>query len=99
MIEPSGADRSQKLQRLHSLRRKIPYISKSALHDILADIHEHGLPEMLRPKQMQEATQTFLAGMNGYGPLFKEFEATTVKGGAVKFLLLNIFTLLHAVCQ
>ena len=98
-MKPSGADRSQKLQRLHSLRRKVPYASKSALHGILADIHEHGLPEMLHPKQMQEATQTFLAGMNGYGPLFKEFEATTAKGGVVKFLLLNVVTLLHAVCQ
>ena len=81
------------------MRRKVPYASQSALHGILTDIHANGLPDMVHRKQMQEATQTLSAGMSGYGPLFKEFEATTVKGGVVKFLMLNIFTLLHAVCQ
>ena len=87
----SAKERPEKLQRLNSLRRAAPYCSKNALHGLLQDIQEHGLPELSDPKQMREATRSYLSKKEAYGPLFEEHEAKTVAGGTATFLLLNVF--------
>ena len=92
-------ERPSKLQRLHSLRRATPFCSKSALHGILKDISQHGVPEMSGPKEMREATRSFLSRYNTYGPLFVEHEAKTTEGGLATFMLLNVFSLLEGVCR
>ena len=95
----SAMERPAKLQRLNSLRRAAPYCSKNALHGLLQDIHEHGLPELSDPKQMREATRSYLSKKEAYGPLFEQHEAKTSAGGIVTFLLVNVFSLLDGICR
>lgn len=95
----SAIERPEKLQRLNSLRRAAPYCSKNALHGLLQDIHEHGVPELSDPKQMREATRSYLSSKESYGPLFEEHEAKTVAGATATFLLVNVLSLLDGICR
>ena len=45
--DAAASGRPAKLQKLHDLRRGVPYVSKSALEGILKTIQEKGLPEVV----------------------------------------------------
>ncbi|CAE7588832.1 unnamed protein product [Symbiodinium sp. CCMP2592] len=57
------------------------------------------MPEMTDPKQMREATRSYLGKKEAYGPLLEKQEAKTVSGGTVAFWLVNVFSLLDGICR
>ncbi|CAE7031077.1 unnamed protein product [Symbiodinium sp. CCMP2592] len=57
------------------------------------------MPEMTDPKQMREATRSYLGKTEAYGPLLEKQEAKTVSGGTVAFWLVNVFSLLDGICR
>ena len=68
MVESTKRD--EQLQRLHGLRQAVPHFSKSALHHILTDVAENGLPDLMHPKAMREGADLELNKHTAYGPLF-----------------------------
>ena len=92
----AAAERPQKWQRLNTLRRSIPYCSKSSLHAILQDVAENGIPEHHHPKQMRQAVEADLKRWDAYGPLLHSVEMTTLKGQKVGVQVVNFFSFLHA---
>ena len=91
-----ASERRQKWQRLNTLRRSVPHCTKSALHAILTDVAEHGVPQHHAPKQMRQAAETDLLQWNAYGPLFLSLPMQTMKGKAVTVEAVNFFSFLHA---
>ena len=95
MSEPSEP-REKKLKRLNDLRRNVPHVSKSALHQILTDVREHGIPELKHQKAMRESVDLELNACNAYGPLFMTRQLKMTNGGIADFTLVNVLTLLYA---
>ena len=89
--------RASKLQRLNSFRRSVPYCSQSALAEILANVAEHGLPDLHGKKHMREAADTVLDGCNAYGPLFKTVEVRCLDGAMAKMTIINVFSWLAGI--
>ncbi|CAE6944933.1 unnamed protein product [Symbiodinium sp. CCMP2592] len=57
------------------------------------------MPKLTDPKQMREATRSYLGKKEAYGPLLEKQEAKTVSGGTVAFWLVNVFSLLDGICR
>ena len=91
-----ASETQHKWRRLNTLRRSVPHCTKSALHAILTDVAEHGIPEHHAPKQMRQAAETDLLQWDAYGPLFLSLSMQTVKGKAVTVEAVNFFSFLHA---
>ena len=90
------ASRLAKFARLENLRRSTPYVSQNALEGIIADIKEHGLPEVSSRASMQRATQESLQKHHCYGPLLEEHCFAKNDGGQCVALLTNVGTYLAA---
>ena len=91
-----SGQRDQQLRRINGLRRAVPHVSKSALHHILTDVAEKGLPELSHPKAMRESTDAELKKHAAYGPLFLSKRMTMTDGTQSDFVIINFLTLLYA---
>ena len=87
------ADRSAKLRKLNSFRRKLPHVSASALSSILDEIHQNGVPDMRRRKHMLQATALELEEITPYGPLIHDVELHGIDGdvSAVLYIIPAFF--------
>ena len=62
-------NRDVKLRRLEAFRRSKPHCSASALSQILADIKQHGLPELTNRDSMREGRDRLATLMTPYGTM------------------------------
>ena len=67
--QSTAMERPQRLQRLESMRRDLPYASASALSGLLQHIQKHGLPDLVQRKHFKEASAKELEQHCTYGPL------------------------------
>ena len=88
---------SSKLQKLETLRRTVPYCSKSALSEILDIVAAEGVPELHVPKHMRQAAESSLQQCAAYGPLLKDVEVRTLAGNMVTMTIVNVFSLLAGI--
>ena len=56
-------DRPAKLRRLEDIRRKLPYLSASALASLIKDFEDQGIPELSQRKHIQEAKKLLWASI------------------------------------
>ena len=91
----SSNERAEKLQKLHDFRFRMPHMSKTALHTVLASIKEEGSLELSRREHMHEALSAELAQHNAYGPLIETLHLCTKSGQQTDILLCNGLSLLH----
>ena len=89
------ADRSAKLRKLNSFRRKLPHVSARALSSILDEIHQNGVPDMRRREHMLQATALELEEITPYGPLIHDVELHGIDGDVSTVLYINPFALLY----
>ena len=91
--------RPSKLRRLEDLRRSNPYVSSSALSNIVKDIHNHGLPELHQPEHMKQARDSRLAECRAYGPVIDHAPIMHKDGTERKLLLINMFSLMQGLFE
>ena len=94
-MSANSPNRPAKLQRLNQLRRSVPHVSKSALEAIIADVKEHGVPDVSGRKDMLVATRSELHQINAYGPLLHVEHIVTKVGGTEPILMVNTLSYLH----
>lgn len=94
----SNEGRPQKLQKLDNFKRKLPYISASALSAFLQEVKESGPPELGTRKQIQEATQNALAS-SVYGPMILKAHAIGLDKSSKEIAFVNPLTLLAAAME
>ena len=99
MEASSSGSRPAKLRRLEDLRRGNPYVSSSALSNIVKDIQQHGLPELHQRKHMQQARDARLDEHTGYGPLTGKINVMLKDGKKGEIMVVNIFTFLQALYE
>ena len=93
--DAAASGRPAKLQKLHDLRRGVPYVSKSALERILKTIQEKGLPEVVHAKAMLEAARKEMSSWNAYGSLLQTCKVINVHGAEQDLMFVNFHSLLH----
>ena len=94
----SKDERPAKLQKLDAFKRKLPYISASALAAFLGDVKESGPPELGNRKQIQEATAHALKS-TAYGPMVTQAPAKLSDGNTRDILYVNPLSLLAAAVE
>ena len=94
----SKDDRPSKLQKLDTFKRKLPYISASALAAFLSEVKESGPPELGNRKQIQEATEHALKN-TAYGPMLSQSPAVQLDGQTKGILYVNPLSLLTAAVE
>lgn len=87
-------ERSAKRRRLTSMRRSLPHMSASALAAVLAEIHEHGLPERISRWDIGKATQELMEEPTPYGPLLQSIELVSTSGKPMQLQVANFLALL-----
>ncbi|CAK9069363.1 Uncharacterized protein SCF082_LOCUS34740 [Durusdinium trenchii] len=90
------AQPNKKLKRLNDLRRQVPHCTKEALHKILENVEEFGIPEAHAPRDMRQAAYEELAQWDAYGPMLITKELVVSAGSQVTLTIVNFLTLLHA---
>ncbi|CAE7225989.1 unnamed protein product [Symbiodinium sp. CCMP2592] len=93
--DAAASGRPAKLQKLHDLRRGVPYVSKSALEGILKTIQEKGIPEVVHTKAMLEATRKEISSWNAYGSLLQTCRVIDVHGAEKDLMFVNFHSFLH----
>ncbi|CAE7257793.1 unnamed protein product [Symbiodinium sp. CCMP2592] len=93
--DAAASGRPAKLQKLHDLRRGVPYVSKSALEGILKTIQEKGIPEVVHTKAMLEATRKEISSWNAYGSLLQTCKVIDVHGAEKDLMFVNFHSFLH----
>ena len=74
------ADRPGKIAKLQSLRTRLPYISQSALSQILQIAEHEELPGSSTRKDIRRARDETVAQMTPYGPLHQKITIPTSNG-------------------
>ena len=89
------SERHNKLRKLEGVRRRVPYVSQSALHAILAEVDRCGVPELHQRTHMREASRLALQQCSLYGPLLLPVKAARLRQeGDEDLLLVNALSLL-----
>ena len=70
-------ERLAKLRRLDDFRRRVPYVSMSALAAVLQDIEEHGAPDLGSRESMARATSAQLRMDTPYGNMLTQLEVVS----------------------
>ena len=78
--------RAAKLRRLETFRRKLPYLSCSALEQVLNLVQKEGCPELHSRKNIKQAVDVTLQDLSSYGQLIEDVEVITISGGRKEFL-------------
>ena len=92
-------ERASKLQKLHSFRKALPSMSKTALAAVLHEVQQHGPPELSTTGAMVEAQRLELAKHNAFGELIFSQEFITSADSAVELLVVNPLSYLHGAVQ
>ena len=74
----------------------MPHCTKEALHKILENVEEFGIPEAHAPRDMRQAAYEELAQWDAYGPMLITKELVVSAGSQVTLTIVNFLTLLHA---
>lgn len=91
----ASKDKPLKLRKLNEFRRRLPHVSVSALNRMLADIAEHGVPELQRRNSMREATKALIEADNPHGPHIVDLEMEMAGGGKCNVPAVNPFAYLY----
>ena len=89
--------RAAKLRKLENFRRQLPYLSCTALEQILNLVQKEGCPELHSRKNIKEAVDLTIDDFFSYGPCVEQLEVTTVTGDIKKIPVLNLPTFLQGV--
>ena len=87
--------RAAKLRRLETFRRKLPYLSCSALEQVLNLVQKEGCPELHSRKNIKQAVDVTLQDLSSYGQLIEDVEVITISGGRKRIPMLNLPTFLQ----
>lgn len=85
MAEPRAA----KLRRLEQFRRRVPYVSASALSAILAEVDRAGVPDARSRRDMRDARNLEVDDATPYGPLFHVSDLPAVNGGTIPLRIVH----------
>ena len=93
------ASKSERAIQLASLGRA-SYASKSAIHQLLAHIDTHGLPETYSRAAQYKARREICRNpaSTEYGPLVTDVQATLLDGSLQRFSMQNVFAFLQYAC-
>ena len=94
-----ACEREAKLRRLNTFRRDLPYVSASALSSILAEVKQHGVPELSNGSQLAEATSSEMAAPTPYGPLVTEVKVASKTLESISMLTVNPLSLIYRAAQ
>jgi hypothetical protein len=95
----SAGDRFKKLKSLNELRRRCPHMTASALAEVLADVAEHGVPDLHARGHIAESAANEIEQHNAYGPLISGVPAKLKDiDDSMEIIIANPLTLLQAVC-
>ena len=89
-------DRPAKLRRLEDIRRKLPYLSASALASLIKDFEDQGIPELSQRKHIQEAKKVAVSKHHAYGPLIGDIPMVYNDGSSKNMLVVNLLSWLQA---
>ena len=92
----SSVDRSCKLRKLETLKRKVPHVTASALAAVLKEIEEQGAPGLNQRKHIRECTEKYIGQHVSHGPMLKSIRLTNKQGVVVPLLIVNFFTFFQA---
>jgi hypothetical protein len=95
----SSSSRQNELAKLECLRRKVPFVSKTALAAILEECQHAGVPELHDTKSMQQAEEAVLGSFNAYGPLVYATNAIKTDNTPEPVLLVNLLSYLQGLFQ
>lgn len=90
---------SKKVKRLNDLRRRVPFVTKAALSEILKDVEEHGLPGAKSAKDMRKGAYKDLEQWSAYGAMFQSIGMADNEGLTMQVVIVNFLTLLFAACK
>ena len=88
------AERLAKRRQLNDFRRRVPYVSMSALSAVLQDIEEHGAPEINSRRSMDRAVSDQLRMATPYGSLLTELNLVSAKNQNMTIPAINPLGLL-----
>ena len=89
-------DRPAKLRRLEDIRRKLPYLSASALSSLIKDFEDQGIPELSQRKHIQEAKKVAVSKDEAYGPLIGDIPMVYNDGSTKAMLVVNFLSWLQS---
>ena len=92
----SGGGRAKKLKSLNELRRRCPHLTASALASVLAEVDEHGVPELHSRNNIAESAEQELSQHTSYGPLIAEVPAKLKDDEDTEITIVNSLTFLQA---
>lgn len=90
-----GNTREAKLRRLETFRRKLPYLSCSALEQVLNLVPKERCPELHSRKNTKQAVDVTLQDLSSYGQLIEDVEVITISGGRKRIPMINLPTFLQ----
>jgi len=82
-------DRADKLRKLESFRRKLPFASASAIASILQEVKNEGLPELYSRDNLREAASLQVDHVTPYGKLTLKHEVVTKTGDKIQISVIN----------
>ena len=89
----SSSGRPAKLQKLDNIKRKVPFVTQSALASLIAEFKEHGLPELSSRHHIGEARQLAISG-TAYGALITSISLACIDGSSLELGIVNFLTFL-----
>ena len=87
-------DRAVKLQRLDDFRRRVPYVSASALEAILREA-QHDIPEIVDRDSMREARDIKVNEKLEYGTLLHKLTCERTDGSTADLTIISPFAMLY----
>ena len=87
----------QKQRRLEAMRRRVPYVSQSALSAILIDVRDNGMPAVMNRYDMRKGRDALLLENTRYGKILRTLQLNAVDGTAYLVVAQPLPTLLLAV--
>ena len=92
-------DRASKLRKLDAFRRRLPYISASALAEVLRAVEAEGIPELHNRQHVLQGCEAVVGQMTPYGPHLISASTALVSGGAGRVDFINPLAMLWKAYQ
>ena len=90
-----ASERAAKLRRVDDMRRRMPQISAYALHELLRDVGEQGMPEFISRASMSRARSLICDAVTPHGPLMQTIDVDSVYGQTVPLYMAHPLAFLY----
>jgi hypothetical protein len=90
-----ASERAAKLRRVDDMRRRMPQISAYALHELLRDVGEQGMPEFISRASMSRARSLICDAVTPHGPLMQTIDVDSVDGQTVPLYMAHPLAFLY----